>query len=97
MSNLRPDDRGMDHDMSVRFFRMSTAPDGAMPVFVVTSNHSVAGTRVKVTLDLEALFATHSHKSANDKAIVGKVIGWQIDMLLQEVDDDISGRTSSAL
>lgn len=70
MSNLRPDDRGMDAATCAEWYRMSTAPEGRMPVIASESDDSAASTSNRVTFDLGAQFATRStdEQKANCRA-----------------------------
>ena len=63
MSDLRPDDRGMDTATCLEFYRMSTASGDQEPPITATaadSSDSDASTKKKVTFDLGALLATPS-------------------------------------
>ena len=63
MSDLRPDDRGMDTATCLKFHRMSTASgEQEPPITTITadSSGSDASTTKKVTFDLGALLATPS-------------------------------------
>ena len=91
------DDQGISYDTYLRLFHMSTALDGAMPL---------AATRRKVTSDLRALLATLSREQGmvactvmrnylmDSEKIAAKVMRWEMDMMLQEDDDEISGLPS---
>ena len=69
MSNLRPDDRGMDAATCLEFYRMSTASGEQEPPIntAAGSSSSDASTKKKVTFDLGAQLATPSTEEEKAK------------------------------
>lgn len=98
MSNLRPDDRGMDAATCAEWYRMSTAPEGQMPVIASESDDRAASTSKRVTFDLGAQFATRStdeqkancrakaREMVNEEAIAARDTGALTMNMLQEDD-----------
>lgn len=87
------DDQGISYDTELWLFHMYTALDSA---------RLLAATRRKVTSDLRALLATLSREQGmvactvmrnylmDSETIAAKVVRWEMDMMLQEDDDEIS-------
>ena len=101
MSNLRPDDRGMDEATCIRFYHISTASNGEMPPIEATdSSDSNPSPSKKVTFDLGARFAVRSTEEQKAKCriqsrektdsefILAKAMHERVIRELEEEDDD---------
>ena len=105
MSNLRPNDRGMDTTTCIKFYQVSTVSDDEMPLVGTESNNSVAPVK-KVTFDLGAQLATQSTEEqkancrargrelVNSEAVAARRIHGQVTRMLREDDDEISRHTT---
>ena len=67
MSNLRPDDRGMDAATCEKFYRMSTAPEDRISLTSTESDDSDASASTRVSFDLGAKYATRSNTEQKAK------------------------------
>ena len=106
MSNLRPDDRGMDAATCAKWYRMSTPPEAQTPVIASESDDSAASTSNRVTFDLGAQFATRStdeqkancraraREMVNEEAIAARDTRALTMSMLQE-DDETALLTST--
>ena len=108
MSNLRPDDRGMDAATCAEWYRLSTAPEDQVPVIATESDDSGASTSQRVTFDLGAQYATRStdeqkancraraREMAIEEAIAARDTRALTMSILQEGDDETALLTSMA-
>ena len=67
MSNLRPDDRGMDAATCEKFYRMSTAPEDRISLTSTDSDDSDDSASTRVSFDLGAKYATRSNTEQKAK------------------------------